>query len=212
MGGSVVHREFFVTPSAAIEAPDAPPRYQKEWREAARIGSMNGDAGAKVQIVELSDLECPFCAKFHDALNTAMAKHPGIANVVYVPFPLSQHRFAIPAARAAECARDEGKFAFFVSVIYAQQDSLGLKSFGSLARDAGIADTTRIARCALDSKPVKRIDEGRAFGERINVQATPTIIINGWRFSHPPAPGELEAILDAAANGKALPFDTTGRK
>jgi protein-disulfide isomerase len=126
---------------------------------------------------------------------------------VFVHYPLSQHRFAMAAARAVECAEAEGHFADLVAAIYEKQDSLGLRSWGSYAKEAGIADTTRIVKCASSSSRVSRIEQGIAYGNRLGVQFTPTIVVNGWRLGGTPSKTELIRIIEAIAGGHA-PFDT----
>lgn len=115
--------------------------------------------------------------------------------MVFVHFPLTKHRFAVQAAQAAECASARGHFAGFIDAVYAKQDSLGLKSWGSYAREAGIADTAAITRCARDPSPPKRLEAGRELGLRWEVLGTPTVIINGLRYANPPTNDEIDRII-----------------
>lgn len=118
------------------------------------------------------------------------------------------HRFAMGAARGAECAEKVGKFGEWVDLVYSKQDSLGLKSWGAFALEAGISDTATISRCATDPAPVTRIEAGRAFGDRLHVRGTPTVIVNGWLLPYTPSEEELEKMIEEFAKGK-IAFDTT---
>lgn len=70
---------------------------------------VRGDKNAKITIVEYSDLECPFCQRFHVTLQSILEKNKGKVNWVYRHFPLvSIHQFAEPLAQGAECAGDLG--------------------------------------------------------------------------------------------------------
>jgi hypothetical protein len=52
--------------------------------------------------------------------------------------------------------------------------------------EAGVGDTASFARCAASIRSFPLVDAGRALGKRIGVTSTPTVIINGWRYSSPP--------------------------
>ena len=92
-----------------------------------------GDANAPVKIVEFSDLECPFCSRFHVTMKQVMEEYGKDGRVawVYRHFPLEQiHQYARPAAEGAECANDMGgaeKFWTYIDGVFSRQ-SEGLSS------------------------------------------------------------------------------------
>jgi len=68
-----------------------------------------GSEKAAVTIVEYSDLECPFCKRFHTTMQQVMAEYDGRVKWVYRHFPLTQlHPKAVKEAEAAECAGELG--------------------------------------------------------------------------------------------------------
>jgi len=75
---------------------------------------MKGNPDAPITIIEFSDFQCPFCAKFHETTLPQLEKNyisTGKVNFVYRDFPIqSIHPNAIPAALASECADDQGRF------------------------------------------------------------------------------------------------------
>lgn len=208
MAISIGYRAFGSTgvrqPSAVLAIDSIP-----VWRDALEIGIRDGPANAPVTIVELADLECPACRAFQSTLDQTRRKYQNRVAVVWVNFPLPYHHFAIGAARAAECAERVGAFDRWRDEVFEQQDSLGLKSWGSLAAAAGIADTGTIAQCARNPTPVALIQAGSKFGASIGLAGTPTVIVNGWRFSRTPTPGELEAAIDAELQGHRPPGAVT---
>ncbi len=193
VAGSTVHREFFA-PSGGGGNNDAPPVYVKSWENLERSGELIGDSAARVRIIEFADLECGYCKMFQGRLDTVKAMLGKDVAVIFIHFPLAMHRFARPAARAAECAREQQRFGEFVAAVYRFQDSLGVKSWASIAADAGVKDTARLGRCASGKEPVPRIEEGVATAARANVTVTPTVIVNGWKFTTPPSEEALVKI------------------
>ena len=109
MTGTAIHREFF-TSSTSSGFQSGPPVAEHNWREALPVGVRAGDVNAPVTIVEFADLECPACRSFQGVLNEVMQKHQQDVSLVFVHYPLPGHRFALAAARAAECALSANRF------------------------------------------------------------------------------------------------------
>lgn len=202
IAGSVLYRTVApVGGQSAAEAPRLAAVSLPSWDEALAAGVRVGPADAPVTIVEITDLECPACRAFDRTLKAVLQKYPTQVAAVYVSYPLEYHRFAMSAARAADCAEREGRYGEFVSAVFAKQDSLGLRGWGAYAADAGILDTTRISACAAEPAPVARIEAGKAYGDKIEVTGTPTVIVNGWRLTSPPGQAELERIVTTLLAG-----------
>jgi protein-disulfide isomerase len=86
-----------------------------------------------------------------------------------------------------------------VDLLYAKQDSFGLKSWTSFALDAGISDTARFNDCITKRPGARKIDSTAAQGQRMAVGGTPTVLIERWRYSQPPADSLLSIVKAAAA-------------
>lgn len=72
---------------------------------------IRGDKDALVKIVEYSDLECPFCKRFHGTMKQVIDEYSKNGKVawVYRHFPLDQlHSKARNEAVATECANELG--------------------------------------------------------------------------------------------------------
>lgn len=149
-------------------------------------GTRIGPPGAPVQLVEFGDFECPFCRKFHAAFEAVRQRHPNAVALTFVHYPLSSHRFAMPVAIAAECARRSGRFEEFTRLVFEKQDSLGLVQVAEIASRAGV-DPRAHKECVAEPEVEGVVEAGRRLGDRIGVQYTPTVLINGWRFALPQA-------------------------
>jgi protein-disulfide isomerase len=189
-----VHREF-ADPTPSARRPEiVPPVYIQNWETFSSVGTWIGDSTAKVRIVEFTDYECPFCRRFHEHVRELQQSMKAEFSLLVIPFPLPGHRFARPAALAAECAGRQGRWGTFHDALFAKQDSFGLKSWISYAKEAGIRDTMTFASCAAMRTHSDKIDSAVALGNRLKLTGTPTVIINGWRYSEPPL-DSLRAIV-----------------
>jgi NhaA family Na+:H+ antiporter len=182
------------------------PIFIAEWRDALPSGILVGPQGASVTLIEFADLECPVCRTFHGTVTELLREFDGRIAYVYVAYPLDSHRFAYAAARGAECAAERGKFTEWIDVVYRKQDSLGLKTWESFASEAGIADSTELATCAKDPRPVSRIDSGLALGDKFGIPGTPAVLVNGWLMPGAPTKRELKSTVGALLRGE-VPFD-----
>lgn len=202
IAGTLVYREFNPRSDRPNPTTDRRPEFVEDWSQLAGAGIRTGPTNAPVTILEFSDFECPFCQRFHATVRTIQDRFGDRVAHVFVHFPLPSHRFARPAARAAECANDQGAFARFSDVLFEKQDSLGFKSWTSYAVEAGVPDTVQFNRCNAETDSVTRIEAGLLAGERVGVRGTPTVIVNGWRL--PGAPGEstLSAMVADFLAGK----------
>jgi len=188
------HREFSSGPKPVRPTQ---PRFVRDWVQLLPLGEVIGNPNAPIKVVEFGDFECPFC-KAEDSVYRQVTRAGG-SNVAlfFVHFPLKFHHFAMPAARASECAALQGRFSPFHDLIYALQDSLGLKSWGSYAHDAGVADTVGFERCIGGSQQFSRIEAGIEAAKRFDVHATPTVLVNGWEFPIPPNAEELDSAISS---------------
>jgi protein-disulfide isomerase len=196
MTAIVVRREFFARPAARAAVPQTPVAVN-DWDRVRSAGRRFGPSAAPVTIVEFSDFECPFCRAFTLGPLSAIRRQFGDqVTVLYRHWPLARiHRFAYPAARAAECAGAQGRFAEFHDLIFAKQDSLGLKSFSDFARESGVSNMQAFARCHATTDPVPAIEADIAEAERMGAQGTPTVVVNGMLWPIPPDSAALATII-----------------
>jgi protein-disulfide isomerase len=200
--GLVVRREFFAPAPPSVQA-EQKPVFIKDWRAQLATGIRMGADQAPVRILEFADFECPFCASFHNDLKTLRARYPTQVALTFVHFPLPMHRFAEPAARVAECAGDQGRFEAIYDLLFEQQDKFGLKPWSDFAGEAGVPDGAAFEACIKRTDPVPRVAEGKALGKQLDIQGTPTVVINGWKLGRPPTADELDHMVKAILAGKS---------
>ena len=199
--GLVVRHEFSPPQVAARPADRA--KFVAEWKSHLRAGERLGGAGAPVQLIEFGDFECPFCGSFYHVLKEVLERYPTQVSLTYVYFPLQGHRFALPAARVAECAATQGRFEAMYDALYEGQNGFGVKPWGEYATAAGVPNVNDFDTCAKSTEPVARIEQGKQLAKSLEIQGTPTLIINGWKLSEPPTAEQLDAMVKAILAGKS---------
>lgn len=146
---------------------------------------VKGDPDAPVTIIEFSDFECPFCGRFYsDTLGQLEKEYidTGKVKFVYKDFPLSFHPQAEPAAVAASCAGEQGKFWEYHDKIFDNQASLSSGSYTTWASELGL-DASKFKECVDSGKYEAEIQEDIKEGSAAGVKGTPAFFINGQLVS-----------------------------
>lgn len=196
------HREL--TPDRTVDPTYGPAEHVEHWTDIAEAGVWMGSRAAPVTIVEFADLECPACRQFSRELREIQKQYGTRVSVVFVHYPLPQHRFATISARALECADEQKTAQRMMEALYAGQDSLGLRSWAAYGREAQIPSIADFVTCVSNQRPFPRIAEGHKWGTRIELRGTPTILVNGWRV---PSARDVRPAIDSLLVGRK-PFTT----
>ena len=194
---ALLHREFGSSSSAGSGDERKSERVEG-WQNIVPAGRVLANPAANVKLIEFADLECPFCRQFNTTMRAVAQRYPKDVSIVFVHLPLSMHRFARPAARAAECAATQGRFPQMVDQLYGGQDSYGLKPWTAFALRAGVGDTVAFAQCMLDTMPVAAVNRGVAVAQKLGIRSTPTVLVNDLKFGSPPEVSELFRVIDSA--------------
>lgn len=196
VAGIVAKREFIDAPAPAASKLATEGGYESKLAQFAPVFRTQGNPSAKMHIHVFDDMECPFCARFHAELTDFRARDSADVAVHFVHFPLPSHRFAKPAATFAECTVPQGRFFDAIDLLFKKQDSLGLKSWSSFQNDLKLQDTLAFQACVAANDHA-RIDSSVALGRKMGISATPTVFLNGVRYTVPPDASELRRILDS---------------
>lgn len=111
-----------------------------------------GRADAPVTLLEFSDYQCPFCARFfRDTLPTLKAEYIDTGKVRYVfrDFPIDQlHPYARKAAEAANCAGDQGRYWEMHDLLFENQSAMQVERLKAYAKGLGTTSTWRLSTSA----------------------------------------------------------------
>lgn len=140
-----------------------------------------GPANAPVTIIEFTDFECPSCATTQPVLEGLAKEFGDKVRLVAHSFPLEQHKSAFKAAEAAEAAREQGKYWEYTLVLFKNQKALEVDKLKEYAGQLGL-DRKRFDEALESGKFTDAVKQELSIGDRIGVESTPSIFINGKRI------------------------------
>jgi len=163
-----------------------------------------GTPGAPVVLVLFSDFQCPFCKGEAEMLRkNLIAAYPTQVRLYFMDFPLEQlHPWAKAAAIGGRCVfgQDPSSFWDYYDWIYAHQESITVESLKSVvnvwAKDRKDVDALQLGRCMDTKETEKEVDAELVKGRDIQIEATPTVFVNGRRFSDSLPWEKLKATID----------------
>lgn len=211
---------FFTLPDGKFLVADTllpfgakPFQNYREILQSGANGPSKGGTSKAMELVEFSDFECPHCKDAQPIVAKLMADYPS-AHFVYQDFPLSQiHTEALKASTHGYCvAKAGGSDAFFKfsDTLFANQAGLTPTTSDDTLKDAETKagqDPAKIAACAAAPAAKEAIDASRALGERVGVNQTPTIFVNGRALPLTGIPYEtLQKIIEFQAKLDGVPL------
>lgn len=171
-----------VDPNAGL--PAGPTAEQlKQVPEVSNEDHIRGNRNAAVTLIEYSDYECPFCARFHPTMTQVMQDYGDKVRWVYRHYPLSFHVNAQKAAEGAECvAKLAGseKFWEYTDKMFEQQNALGGKlnpdTAVTVANGMGI-NQDAFKRCLDSGEMAAKVKAQMDGGTAAGVTGTPGTIV-----------------------------------
>ncbi len=162
---------------------------------------VRGNPKAPVTIVLFSDFQCPFCARVEPTLSEVERQYGDKVRIVWKHQPLSFHPNALPAAEAAEAAREQGKFWPMHDKLFASQRELSPETYERLAKEIGL-DVRRFQDATRSGKYRARIQDDQRLAMRIGAEATPTMFVNGEKIEGAVPLQMIKAVIDRKLQAK----------
>lgn len=136
-----------------------------------------GPATAKVTIVEYSDFECPFCSKGAKTMSDLAAEYKDKVRIVFRNNALAMHPRAAPAAEAALCAHEQGKFWEMHDKFFADK-KLTDEDFKRVAGEIGL-DVEKFNTCYAQGAHKATVQSQTTGTKDIGVSGAPAFFVNG---------------------------------
>jgi thiol:disulfide interchange protein DsbA len=162
----------------------------------------------RVKVTEFADFYCPHCHLFEQASLPIIEKEFGDKiQVTMVGFPVIPGK--LPTAfEMYEQAKIMGKGPEMKKVLFRtiHKDKLHLLDKvirASLIKEVGL-DVAAFEAGLASGKPARAVEEGKAWGKRVNVQQTPTILLDGNLKVEAIDPDNLKTVIQSIldADGK----------
>jgi len=153
-----------------------------------------GNPDAPITIIEFSDFQCPFCARFHSQTLPLILEEyieQGKVKLVFRDFPIqSIHPNALPASIAAECANEQGKFKEMHDMLFDNQNEWNkqdtvdaLSSFSQYATNIQLEQET-FDSCLTNGKYIEEIKKDLDDGRNYGVSGTPGFFVGNDQIGY----------------------------
>ena len=163
-----------------------------------------GSPTAPVTVYEMSDFQCPYCARFaldiFPTLDSAYIQ-TGKVRWVFVNFPLPMHPNAVSAAQVAMCAANQNKFwpvhdlLFRNQKVWAPLEAPGeyLLTFA----DSAALNPTTFKECLTTGATRAEIESDAQASVRAGAKSTPSFYVEGGMMAGAQPVSVFGPILDS---------------
>ncbi len=165
-----------------------------------------GPDDAKIVIVEFADYMCPACGTTAPILEDLHKQLGNRALFVFKNFQLSKqcnasmqndmHAFSCDIAKIARCAGSIGKFWEYHLKAYQEQTKASKEMAIEWGKGVGLTPKQMNECFASKDIQAKLLDDA-ALGEKLGVNATPTIFINGRQYQGDRSASAMRAAVEA---------------
>ena len=151
-----------------------------------------GSSNITDEMVVFEDFQCPACVIYHEEFKKIREGNPNL-RYVFRHLPLvSIHPLAMATSNAVEAAGAQGKFYEYHDVLYenhAEWSELSneklTKKLIEFAEKVGISDIEQFKDDLSTNKYFDKIERDVSDVEKLGVNATPTVFINGQKVLNP---------------------------
>jgi len=184
------------SPSPAAGQPQKGPGASSEvYKVTVGDSPTKGGKEPKVTIIEFSDFQCPYCGRVGPTLTQVLKDYGKDVSLTFRHNPLPFHNNAMPAALAAEAAREQGKFWEMHDKLFAGQQNLDRPSLDKIAQDVGLNMAKfkeSMDKKSGEARIKKDLDDAVKFGAR----GTPNFFINGRNFRGAQPVEAFKSVID----------------
>ncbi len=186
--------------------PQMPPSedFNKVYNIEVGNSHVKGKKDAPVTIVAFTDIQCPFCSRFHTPFQEALKAYPNKVNFMIKNYPLPFHPSARPAAKVALAAGEQGKYFEMIDILLANQDKLTDDGYKELAKKVGV-NVDKLFKDLKNNDAAYEaiINKDAEVVSSSDVRGTPTFFINGKKTMARDVEG-IKAAIDKALAEKGV--------
>jgi protein-disulfide isomerase len=138
-----------------------------------------GNPDAKVALIEFADYECPYCKRFYrQSFGSIKNRFIDSGKIMYVfrDLPAPNRPQALPAAIAARCAGEQGKYYEMQSLLFSHGKSLQKNSYVKFGNKLGL-DSSKFLACLINNNQAERVKQDVNEAQSLGIRGTPTFYI-----------------------------------
>ncbi len=193
-----------IAPAGAASTPigqtlrfgDPPADPKTIWRVLVRADDPpRGPATAPVTVVVFGDYECPHTAALQPTLAALQTDLPSDVRLIWKHNPLSMHPGALPAAKAADAARAQGKFWEMHDAGFAAGAPLSTEKIEAAAQKAGL-DLAAFRLALAGSGATDRLAGDQEQVDALVMRGTPNLYVNGHHLIGAVDAATLRTVVD----------------
>ncbi len=167
-----------------------------------------GNPNAKVQVVEFSDFECPFCRRMAFQIHTFLPSVREKVHFIFKHYPLDtncnpkltyqMHAHACKLARIATCGVKDGRFWDIHDKLFLNMSDEDMKAGWDEIENqlTKVMPKEELESCLKNQKSSEAVASNVNLGNQLNLQGTPTIYINGKEVTIPKSPENLKRLIE----------------
>ena len=174
-----IRKELEEIKKGTLRAPRRGPARPTTAKVGTKDSPSLGDPDAPITLVEFTDYQCPFCRRFYiNTLSEIKEQYiyTGKVRLVLRDLPLGFHANARPAAKAAHCAREQGKFWEMHDALFEGGGKLNRKDFTRYAEKIGLEDFP-FQECMESGRHKEDIDRDIADAGKASINGTPGFVL-----------------------------------
>jgi protein-disulfide isomerase len=185
----------------AERRPEPPPRrpsgpdLETVYAYEVADSPVHGNPKAWVTIIEISDYQCPFCKRVQPTLKKVSDEYGDDVRIIFKHNPLSFHKRAMPAALAAECAREQGRFWPMHEALFENNRNLEDQDIRGYAKKLQLS-MGKFRKCYDTRKYEQRILADQKTAVSFGARGTPAFFINGRFLSGAQPFGSFARLID----------------
>lgn len=166
-----------------------------------------GDEKAGISLIEFAEFKCPMCGRMSPILKKLIDESGGTVRLCFKHFPILSHQGTMLASTGAVAEQRQGKFWEMVALLYEDMKESDENHVFQDASYLGL-DMERFKADLADPEVEKIVRADKVEGVAANVDATPTLFINGKRHNLPMDEVHLKDTINAEAErlGIAPPY------
>jgi protein-disulfide isomerase len=159
--------------------------YRAELQQNAD-GPYHGPASKDLELVEFADFQCPHCKEAQANMDKLATDFPK-ARIVFQNYPLAKiHPESVTAASYGVCVTKLGgseAFFRFATAVFDGQDGLATADGAALTLNSAVTkaglDPAKVAACVALPETGAAVEKSVKLAQSLNVNQTPTLMING---------------------------------